>query len=398
MTKIKRFSHSGLYDPFKSIIKIMFICGLDITIVSGIKNIKSSSGFKFIYQKFVAKIWMIFIFYTIGSIVTVDIFAINLESVNRKIARRSVDIAAFLIWSIMNVKRNDLFILLQEVQNLLNMKNKEIPKVWILTGTVIILMVPFTAWMTMTVPFQDEIDCKLIVKYYSFGFDYVKDGNNCYVLVILTFFQKFSVYTLRTAVTVNYIIICLSLRNVLKTHSELGAKMVADPITKVDYAIFKTYLQTHDRIESVLKSFEKTMSLPIFLIASSDFMSVMNGFARMDSINNLPGYKLHIAKFATTVIFISLRGIVSFLCISLAASDVYEASKYARDVQKDMLKRILRSEEKIDIRELVYLSMLHNTPPFILSAWGVFNFTKGLFLSAFGSILTYSLLIMHILK
>ncbi|GFT21442.1 uncharacterized protein NPIL_426611 [Nephila pilipes] len=261
------------------------------------------------------------------------------------------------------------------------------------------LTVPFASWITVIIPFQDENVCKLIVKQYtSFGYDYVKTGYNCYVLLIVTFFQKLSVYTLRTVVSVLYVIICCSLRNTLNANTELGAKVVANPNAKVDYAIYKANVQTHECVVSVLKSFEKTMSFPIFLITSSDLMAVMYGVVKLDPLNNLSGYNTRAFKYTSAIIFISLRGILSFLCINLAASDVHEASKNAKDVQKDMLKRILISGEKSDIQELVPFSVLHNYPPFVLTAWGVFRFTKGLFLSAFGSVLTYSLLIMQILK
>ncbi|GFU47318.1 uncharacterized protein NPIL_82061 [Nephila pilipes] len=320
------------------------------------------------------------------------------QSVNGKIARRSVDITAFFIWVIMSVRKRQIYQLLHDVQTLWNIPTKGIPKVWVITGMIMTIAVPFVAWMSMTIPFQDENDCKLIVENHSFRLDLANDGNNCETLLIAFFFRQFFVYTLRTAVTVIYVIICCSLRNILNTHSELGAKRVTNPNAEIGYVYFKSYLQTHERIVSVLKSFEKTMSLPIFLIASSDFMGVMYGVVSLDPFRNLPGYETHIIKYTYGITFISLRGIVSFLCISLAASVVHEASKNARDVQKDMLERILISGEKSDIQKFVPFSIFHSNPPFILSAWGVFHFSKGLYLSAFGAVLTYSLLIMQILK
>ncbi|GFU47316.1 uncharacterized protein NPIL_82041 [Nephila pilipes] len=332
----------------------------------------------------------------IGSIVTKDILISTFQSVNGKIARRSVDIAAFLIWGIMTIRKKQIYYLLHDVENLTRIKNKENPKLWAITSIIIIIVVPFAAWMSMTIPFLDECDTKILVKSLSFGFDLVPD--NCYVLFFVVFIREFFVYTLRTTVTVVYVIICCSLRNALNTHSDLGAKRISNPNAEIGYVYFKSYLQTHERVLSVLKSFEKTMSLPIFLIASSDFMAVMFGIVRLDPLNNLPRYEPHIIKYTYAIIFISLRGIVSFLCISTAASDVHEASKNAKDVQKDMLKQILISGEKADIQELVHLSISHSNPPFILSAWGAFHFTKGLYLPAFGAVLTYSLLIMQILK
>ncbi|GFU47323.1 uncharacterized protein NPIL_82091 [Nephila pilipes] len=325
-----------------------------------------------------------------------DILTNTSQNINSKIARRSVDISAFFIWSVMISKKQQVSHLLHDVENLRRIENKGVPKLWIINGMVIIILVPFASWVSLTIPFQDEYQCKILVKYHSFGFDLVKDGNNCFVILIIVFFQQFFVYTLRTAVTVVYVIICCSLRNILNTYSELGAKRVTYPEAEIGYVYFKCYLLTQERVLNVLKSFEETMSLPIFLIASSDFMAIIYGVIKLDPLNNLP--ECNILKYTPGIIFLSLRGLVSLSCVTLAASAVHEASNHSSVVQKNMLKRILLSGEKSNIQELALFSIFQNNPPFVLSAWGVFNFTKGLFLSAFGGVLTYSLLIMQILK
>ncbi|GFT93552.1 uncharacterized protein NPIL_346011, partial [Nephila pilipes] len=269
----------------------------------------------------------------------------------------------------MTVRKRQVSHLLHDVENLISNKNLEIPKLGIVTGIIIIILVPFTAWMSLTVPFQDEDECRILVNQHFFGFDFVKDGNNCFVLFIVVFVRQFFQYTLRTAVTVVYVIICSSLRNVLNTHSELGAKRVTNPNAEINCVYFKSYLQTHESVLSVLKSFEKTMSLPIFLIVSSNIMAVMFGVVIFDPLNNVPEYISYIVKYIPAVIFISLSGMASFLCICFAASEVHEAGKNARDVEKDMLKRILNSGQTSDIQKVVPFSILHSSPPFVLSAW-----------------------------
>ncbi|GFU47317.1 uncharacterized protein NPIL_82051 [Nephila pilipes] len=398
MKKVKLTNYAKQLDSLSPIIKIMFICGLDITSVAKYENTKVTSKFKLFYQKLASMFWIIYPFYIIASIVTADILTDVLQSVNGKIARRSVDISAFFIWGIMSVRKKQVYRLLHDVETLRSITIKEIPKLWIITGMIIIIVVPFAAWMSMAIPFQDEKECKLIIVNYSFQLDLFNDGNNCHVLLIAFFFRQLFVFTLRTAVTVIYVIICCTLRNIFNTHSELGAKRVSNPKAEIGFVYFKSYVQTQEHMVSVLKSFEETMSLPIFLIVSSDFMGVMYGVVRLDPFNNLPNYESRIIQYTSSIIFISLRGIVSFLCISLAASEVHEASKKASDVQKDMLKRILISGEKSDIHKFVPFSIFCSNPPFILSAGGVFKFCKGLYLSALGAVLTYSLLIMQILK
>ncbi|GFT21440.1 uncharacterized protein NPIL_426591 [Nephila pilipes] len=236
MKKVQLSNHCGKFNPFSAINKIMFICGLDITSFEKIQNVKATR-LKLMYQKLASVFWVIYIIYIIGSIITADILTTTLQSVNGKIARRSVDISAFLIWSVMTIRKKQISHLLHDVENLRNIKDTQIPKLWIITGVIVIIVVPFAAWMSITIPFHVEFECKILVKHHSFGFDLVKKGNNCSALLILIFFRQFFVYTLRTAVSVLYVIICCSLRNALNTNSELGAKVVADPNAKVDYAI-----------------------------------------------------------------------------------------------------------------------------------------------------------------
>ncbi|GFY58088.1 uncharacterized protein TNIN_368771 [Trichonephila inaurata madagascariensis] len=331
-------------------------------------------------------------------IVTGDFLNTPLRSINGKVTRRSTECAAFLIWSIMMVKRQEIYNLLLDVGRLGCILNKEIPKMCTIIGTIIIIVIPFMAWMSMTLPFLNEDECRAVMMHHCFGYDFVRDGDHCSVQFILLFFRQFLIYTLRTAVTVTYVTICCFLRNILNTHSEFGAKRVVNPKSRINCVYLKYFLEIHEQTIRVLKRFEKIMSLPIFLIVSSDFTAMMYGVIRTDPLSQLTDYYERIQVYIPAITFVALQGMVSFLCISLAASNVHEASKKANEVLQDMLKRVLVSGQKRDIHELVPISILYSNPPFILSAWGVFHFTRGIFLAALGSILTYSLLITQILK
>ncbi|GFW11357.1 uncharacterized protein TNCV_3808771 [Trichonephila clavipes] len=398
MKKVKPLGYAELFQPFSGFITIMFICGLDITSDAKAHKAKTFSRFKFIYQKFAMIIWITYSLYTIVGIVTGDFLNTSLRSINGKITRRSIECAAFLIWSIMMIKRQEISYLLFDVGKLGCILNKKIHKMYTIIGTIIIIMIPLMAWMSMTLPFHNEDECKSIMMYYCFGYDFVRDGDHCFVQFIFIFFRQFLVYTLRTAVIVTYVTICCFLRNLLNTHSELGAKRVANPKSRINCVYLKNFLEIHEQAIRVLKRFEKTMSFPIFLIVSSDFTAMMYGVIRTNPLDQYDEYSERIAVYIPAITFMALQAMVSFLCISLAASNIHEASKKANEVLQDMFKRGLVSGQKTDIHELVPISILYSNPPFILSAWGVLHFTRGLFLAALGSILTYSLLIMQILK
>ncbi|GBM76181.1 hypothetical protein AVEN_17812-1, partial [Araneus ventricosus] len=90
-----------------------------------------------------------------------------------------------------------------------------------------------------------------------------------------------------------------------------------------------------------------------------------------------------------------LRGLISFLSVCLTASTVHEASKTSKESQKKLMRRIVASKEENDGQRALLLLASYDGPPFILSAWGYFYFTKGLVLSFLGVILSYSLLILQ---
>ncbi|GFU06562.1 uncharacterized protein NPIL_592461 [Nephila pilipes] len=320
-----------------------------------------------------------------------------LKRFNSKLARKSIEIAASLLWFVMMKKRKNVLRLLYNTQLLGNSLGKKIPKRWLMYGAVATITIPLIALGSMTIPFKED-QCKALLMYYSFGLNYVNDGNNCIVFYFIMFIIQFIVHTLRTIVAIIYIIICCFLRNLLNSHSAVSAKKVIIQNADTGYAYFKNYLDTYERIAVILKSLEKTMSLPIFLIASSDLMGLMYGLIKLDPFNNIPENKNSIRPYTFMIVFVSARGLLSFLCISFAASGIHQASKNAKDTQQDILKQLLIVGGKKEFQESLLLNNSYNNPPFILSAWDVFYFTKGGILSILGSVMTYSLLIMQILK
>ncbi|GBM31894.1 hypothetical protein AVEN_219780-1 [Araneus ventricosus] len=95
------------------------------------------------------------------------------------------------------------------------------------------------------------------------------------------------------------------------------------------------------------------------------------------------------------ILFSFLISTLSFLCITLAASRVGDATKNAKRVQEKMLQRALPLAQRADREELLLLFATQKSPTFTLTAWGFFTFTKGLILPAIGSISTFSLLILQ---
>ncbi|GFU47339.1 uncharacterized protein NPIL_82171 [Nephila pilipes] len=140
--------------------------------------------------------------------------------------------------------------------------------------------------------------------------------------------------------------------------------------------------------------FEEVMSLPIFLVIVNEYMNLFYGFQQLDNTH----------KFAVTkttkyhsfgILSMCLRSFVAFMSICLAASSVHDASKNAKNVQKEMLEKVIDSGNHTYRNQLLFLT--YNSPAIKLSAWGFIFFTRGLILTALGSIIAYSLLVNQIL-
>ncbi|GFU47337.1 uncharacterized protein NPIL_82161 [Nephila pilipes] len=164
-----------------------------------------------------------------------------------------------------------------------------------------------------------------------------------------------------------------------------------------DSASLLNYLTKYESVIEVLKHFERILSYPIFLSEVCDLIGLFSGFTWFDKFTHeVILYRQRQHWFE--IYFIPLRALVSFLCVSLAASSVHEAVRKCKDVQEKILKLVLDSKTMLNSKDIFHLLVAYQSPPFVLSAWGFFYFTKSLILVAFGSIMTYSLLIQQLVS
>ncbi|GBN33220.1 hypothetical protein AVEN_124245-1 [Araneus ventricosus] len=309
------------------------------------------------------------------------------------LARKIPDVIAFLIWLILSSKRRLISDLLNDTSYLQkNFKTKSL-FVWVNFGAIVTIAVPTMSWFTVTLPF-DENGCRSLLEYYTLGLFDLPQSQNCKIVYFIMAWNQFAVYTLRACVVVLYVILCCLMKKLLNAHSESGWQKILNRSTLMDYNYFHQYLAKHDHIIDALKSLEKILSFPIFLIQIIECFTIFYRFV----IRDYGAKQSWVKNFSIGIVFDSTLSLVSFLCVSFAASSVHEASKNAKDVQEKMLKQILASGQQRNSHELLLLFVTHTNPPFTLSAFGFFYFTKGMILSAIGSVLTYSLLIIQILK
>ncbi|GBM41963.1 hypothetical protein AVEN_5409-1 [Araneus ventricosus] len=309
--------------------------------------------------------------------------------------RQLSSLVAFSVWLSLMFRRKEISKLLKDLNNLAIFFGASVNVVIIRTCGFIVFLVPIMAWISKFVLFE-EIECKHLMGYYSLDSVGIPDGQNCKVLAFIASIFSFIFFVPPAYTSVFYVIVCLFFRKVLNIHSITGSRKVTNCDYKMKYSNMKNYLLKYEYVLEFLKHFEETMSLPIFLIQAGDLVGMFSGFIWLNArMNNLIQNGV-LRNTYLGIFFISFYSFVSFMSVSLAASSVHEAGKKYKETEEKLLKNVLTSMQENDTSGQFLLLVAHENPPFILSAWGFFYFTKGLILVAVGSVLTYSLLIIQI--
>ncbi|GIY63060.1 uncharacterized protein CDAR_563841 [Caerostris darwini] len=370
--------------------KLAFVFGVNIRRNTEEHNSKLS----LCYQISVALLHTIFVVISIITFIKKDIF--THESLIGKLSRKLTDVLAFTLWCVLASKQKKLSNLFNDIHKLsINLK-ANLKIITINIGVIVIIIVPIIIGLVFTIDLN-ETGCKLFIDYGTLEFVKIPDGHYCKALVVFVMFGCFLTYTLRMLVVVIYVIICLFLRKILnKQSNEILKATKSNNFATSSIGICTSYLTTYESIFDTLKELENTMSLPVFLIQICDIFAIFNGFIWLQIYSKNYLYLKDVKRYAFGIYIVSAVCFVSFLCVSLAASSIHEASKNYKDAQEKLLKHILAYNQDVDFKALFSLFITHQSPPFTLSAWGFFYFTKGLVLSAIGSALTYSLLMIQI--
>lgn len=376
-------------QPISSIITIMFIFGVDLR--TPLKSKNKIINFRYIYQKFVSVIWIFILAHIITTFVQSDI--ISDEGAKGIIARKLTDTSAFVVWIILVTRRKILTNTIRQMFYLPNIKFKT--RLMSLITIALIYIVPIFGWLCMVVQIKD-CTCMRLVKYFSFQTLTVPESHNCLVLHPIFLIYNIIILTLRTAFTALYTLLCCKLKYVICNHTKSVTKILNCKNNRHCLGDIQRSFETYDAAIKTLKSMEKSMSLPIFLVQICDLINLFWGFIMFDPLGQRLNHQEEY-NFRTAMVFVILRALVSFLCVSLAASSVNEADKEAKEVHEETLKMVLYGGEiKEDLKNIYAFRVLNRSQPFVLSAGGFFYFTNSFVLSAIGSVLTYSLLLLQI--
>ncbi|GBO25771.1 hypothetical protein AVEN_133582-1 [Araneus ventricosus] len=378
----------GGHKLLSSIKIALFLVGVDIRSSKIDSKGKTTSRIASFYLKFTTLFWVVYIFHATATFVFGNTFT-STQEINGKLSRKSIEVITFILWIILISRRKKISALIYKINRLMKMFVTEYNSLWLHIGTAVVVIVPFLSWLTLTFPFEEN-DCKSFMNYFSFSIFNVPEGCYCKAMYIVMFIVQIPKLVLINTFAVLYTILCYFLSKFFDLLSESGIKK-----KKEDFITYQHHRGIYEQITAVAKSLEDIMSLPIFLIGIADFMGMFYGVVALDPFHRLSA-RSWMKNASLSALTVSLKCFLSFVCVSLSAAHVHEASERDKQIQDEMIKKILSTEENFENKNLLLLFTNYSGKPLRLSAWGFFYFTKGLILTAVGSILTYSLLILQL--
>lgn len=236
----------------------------------------------------------------------------------------------------------------------------------------------------------DNETTKEVIRIFSIGMINVKSvhWSISVIFCIVTLFYVHYVIFFVYYFALFYISVCYRMTIILYRNVELNKSITEKCLIRALHCddCFRRY----DSILTLFNTINSVLSFPIFLNCS--FCAIAMFYVTITIVSES---KDNLQRDLTAIYALIINFII-FTATVFAASTVYEADK---KVKKSNIKilRSLSKEARKEIKESIeVLSHILYSPPFALTGWDIFEFTKTFYFTAAGCYLTYSLLLINL--
>lgn len=218
----------------------------------------------------------------------------------------------------------------------------------------------------------------------SLDFHYIHTSIS-FIIYQITYFEWFYIYFFTCYFALLYIIISRYMTIILKEHVNINDCTVKRRLmTSTDcdscFIRYDVIIELFDDINSIF-------SFPIFLESSYSYGGML--------WVTLEIWKSPKDLFLNDILFLIFNFIL-FSATTFNASSVYEADKIAKKSNFTILRSLSNKDSKQTKESVEILSQMCLFPPFALTGWNFFQFTRGFYLTAVGCFVSYSLLIINL--
>lgn len=179
-----------------------------------------------------------------------------------------------------------------------------------------------------------------------------------------------------------YMIVCRCMVIALCRHVRVNKTLLKSVTSKdIDMCFWRHYwiLGTFRVLNSVL-------SYPVFLSNIFNICGIFYAFIMM-----LKWKRIDLEIFSVLIL-----NFTAFTASTFSASAVNEADKIAKLTDVKLLQSLIVSDKQRTKGSIEIFWQMCHEPPFSLSGWNFFEYTGGFYLTAVGTMITYSLLVINL--
>ena len=220
---------------------------------------------------------------------------------------------------------------------------------------------------------------------------FIKSESNCinYVILFFTFFLYFAELIFPS--TIFLLIFCFLTLNLV--HNLEEAKYVIK-VSNVWHDSISYHSQLHEKLIKRVESFDKTFSLPIFILLCLMTTVAFTGLALEIEPTGLN--LQHIVE-GFLCLYFSVIGIITVIHVASKVSQ--QLDEINRLYRKNYESIVVKNESPFtpnEVKKLAILKVICKRPIIKLTAWKLFCLDKSLLFPIFGTMLTYGFLIIQL--
>ena len=210
---------------------------------------------------------------------------------------------------------------------------------------------------------------------------HLRESNNdnlkfCIAYLVVAFRIYFSNFLPDSFIAL-YIVTCHDIHEVLSFHLRKFEKSKMFSVRK-SFA----FLDNYQDILNNFHAFESSFSILICIAFTTKIPSLL-----------ISVFLAHKAQDYAVFIYTAFLSFSYITIIFYIASKVPETDNYAKEINLEILERMLLLTTKAPPSNIW---RLHTSPPFTLTAWKFFSFTRDSYLSCVGTLVTYTLLMVNL--
>lgn len=360
--------HINAFISFITYLKILNLFGIDLCE----SQITQAKRKKVIIARYIMKlVWGILFVTSIFQLFSCMFYATR-EFLKYVISAHCMLLCSFLTWCYLIKHETKLKKVIKKLLRITNLRGTSSLKNFIMMYYIYLMLI-FIMYICSQI-YYIALDTHSFVSNKRLPVSWYIEKCVLHVLYFAKHFTGFSVFCFLGL----YVIVCRYMVVTLYRHIDVTKTLLKSGTSKdIDMCFWR-----HNWILSTFQVINSVLSYPIFFSNSYNICGMFYAFI-------IPKW----ANVNIEIVSVLILNFLAFTASTFAASAVNEADKIAKMTDLKLLQPFIVSDQQSTKTNIEILWQMCHEQPFALSGWNFFEYTRGLYLAAVGSMITYCLLV-----